>query len=297
MAEIRISIVWAGLAAASMAAMAWLALGGLYLLAFLGVVILTHEAGHLVVARWMGMRPVEYFWGFGPDVFSFRRGGCRYGIKALFLGGYVKLLGMTPSSDLPDGFPEARTYRAASHRGRLATILAGPAVNLACAGLAFAGASLVEGQSLGSAVADGASDVWFVIAGTAQALWQWGANIGAYLASLVDASGATPAPVRFMSPVTQAQVSGWAVDSGLAPSLRWFGVLSAAVGAVNLLPLPPLDGSHALIAAAEGAWQRLQPAQPRQLDVAWLLPLAYLTVALLGFLSVSALVMDLRDVL
>jgi membrane-associated protease RseP (regulator of RpoE activity) len=296
-AEIRISIVWAGLAAASLAAMAWLALGGLYLLAFLGVVILTHEAGHLVVARWMGMRPVEYFWGFGPDVFSFRRGGCRYGIKALFLGGYVKLLGMTPSSDLPDGFPEAGTYRAASHRGRLATILAGPAVNLACAGLAFAAASLVEGQSLGSAVAGGASDVWFVIAGTARALWQWGANIGAYLASLVDASGATPAPVRFMSPVTQAQVSGWAVDSGLAPSLRWFGVLSAAVGAVNLLPLPPLDGSHALIAAAEGAWQRLQPAQPRQLDVARLLPLAYLTVALLGFLSVSALVMDLRDVL
>ena len=55
-----------------------------------------------------------------------------------FIGGYVKIHGMTPSSDIPDDFDEAGTFRAASARGRLATIVAGPGVNLSMAVVAFA---------------------------------------------------------------------------------------------------------------------------------------------------------------
>ncbi|MGI9616843.1 MAG: site-2 protease family protein [Acidimicrobiales bacterium] len=292
---LRVSPFWGLVAAGSVALVGWLAPSGLLLLAFLGVVIATHEAGHLFVARRAGMLPTEFFWGFGPEVISFGRNGCRYGIRVLFLGGYVKLLGMTPSSPVPAGFPESGTYRAASVSGRLATILAGPAANIAIAVLAFAAATLAAGGSVGEALVAGFSDVWFVIASTGEALWRWVANIGDYVAAVSDGSGATEAPVRFMSPVAQAEVSGWAVSGGLVTALRWFGVLSCAVGVINLLPLPPLDGSHAAVAATEGVINRLAPGHRVSIDVSRLVPVAYLTVGVLVFLSFTALLLDLRD--
>ena len=291
----RFSAPFGVLAVGSLALVGWLAPSGLFLLAFLAVVIATHEAGHLVVARRAGMRPTEFYWGFGPEVMSVERHGCRYGIRVLFLGGYVKLHGMTPSSELPDGFPEAGTYRAASTAGRLATILAGPAVNIVTAALAFAAATLAAGGTVGQAAASGVGDVWFVIASTADALWLWVSNIGQYVAALADGSGATEAPVRFMSPVAQAEVSGWAVSGGSVTALRWFGVLSCAVGVINLLPLPPLDGSHAAVAVVEGIVKRVRPDREISIDVSRFVPVAYLTVAVLVFLSVSALLLDLRD--
>lgn len=296
--ELQGSWRWGAVAAASLVALAWWAPSGLYLLGFLGAVIVIHEAGHLVVARRVGMRPTAFFWGFGPEIVAVQRGDCRYGLKAIFGGGYVKLEGMTPSSELPDGYDEAGTYRAAGRPARLATILAGPTLNLVTAAMALAMANGIEGMGTVDAARTGVADVWFVVSGTGQALWTWVVEIEAYLRSLLDPSGATMAPVRFMSPVAQASVSGWAVDQGLVTSLRWFGVLSVAVGAVNLLPLPPLDGAHAVVAAAEGVWARIRrgTGRPVRLDVTRLLPLAYLTVAVLVFLSVTALVMDIRDV-
>lgn len=294
--RVNVSPLWGAAAVASLLTLAVFASDGLLLLAFLGVVIVAHEAGHLVVARRAGMRPTEFFWGFGPEVIAVTVGDCRYGIKAVFLGGYVKLLGMTPSSEVPDDYDESLTYRAASHRGRLATILAGPFVNIAMAAIAFAAAAALQGASPATALATGLGDVWFVIDGTAQALWLWVSNLGSYAASVFDPGAAEP-PVRFMSPVSQAEVSGWAVDAGPITTLRWFAILSCAVGAVNLLPLPPLDGSHALVAAVEGIVQRFKRWRSVSVDVARLLPLAYLTVTVLVLLSLSALVLDIRDVI
>jgi membrane-associated protease RseP (regulator of RpoE activity) len=293
--RLRVSVPWGVAAVASVAVVGWFAPAGLVLLGFLGVVIATHEAGHLLVARRAGMLPTEFFWGFGPEVVSFERNGCRYGCRVLFLGGYVKLLGMTPSSPLPAGFPESGTYRAASTTGRLATILAGPMVNIVTAGLAFGVATLLAGGSVGGAAASSVADVWYVVTSTADALWLLVANIGQYVGALFDTSGSTEAPVRFMSPVAQAEVSNWAVDGGPVTALRWFGVLSCAVGVINLLPLPPLDGSHAVVAVVEGLLDRVVPGHRVRLDVTRLVPLAYVTVGALVLLSVSALLLDIRD--
>ena len=297
LARVQISAGWGLATIASLVALAVLAPDGLVLLGFLGVVILCHEAGHLVIARRAGMRPTEFFWGFGPEIAAIQVGDCRYGLKAIFLGGYVKLHGMTPSSSLPEGFDEAATYRAASHRGRLATILAGPAVNIAMAAMAFSIASVIDGETLGQSIRVGLRDVGTVISGTIDALWIWVSNITTYFSSVVDPSGGSEAPVRFMSPVAQAKVSGWAVEAGPSTALRWFAILSCAIGAVNLLPLPPLDGSHAMIAGLEGIVQRLRPSRVVTMDVARLIPLAYLTVGILVLLSFSALVLDIRDVI
>lgn len=286
---------WFSAAVLSLVALAVLAPSGLYLIGFLGVIIVAHEAGHYLVAKRSGMRPTEFFWGFGPEVAAIQVGSCRFGIKALFLGGYVRLEGMTPRSELPDGFDEAGTFRAASHGGRLATILAGPAVNLVMAFVAFAAVAWLQGASVVSGIGEGLGDLWFVLAATGEALWLWVANVGSYWAAVFDGSGQTEAPVRFLSPVSQADVSRQAVGLGLGASLQWFAILSAAIGAINLVPLPPLDGSHAAVAGAEWIWQRVRRNPTVRFDVAKLLPLAYVTVGLLLMLSVSALVLDIRD--
>ncbi|WBB81887.1 site-2 protease family protein [Micromonospora sp. WMMD882] len=58
-----------------------------------------HEAGHLVTAKAFGMKVTKYFVGFGPTLWSFRRGETEYGVKGIPLGGFCKIVGMTPQDD------------------------------------------------------------------------------------------------------------------------------------------------------------------------------------------------------
>jgi membrane-associated protease RseP (regulator of RpoE activity) len=91
--------------------------------------VMLHEAGHMIVAKRSGMKVTEFFVGFGPRIWSFRRGETEYGIKAIPAGGYVRIIGMNSIEEV-DPEDEARTYRAAPFPKRLATILAGIGVNL-----------------------------------------------------------------------------------------------------------------------------------------------------------------------
>src|SRR5215472_10695856 len=63
------------------------------------VSVCLHEAGHLIAAKSFGMKVTRYFAGFGPTLWSFRRGETEYGLKAIPLGGFVKIVGMTPQDD------------------------------------------------------------------------------------------------------------------------------------------------------------------------------------------------------
>jgi membrane-associated protease RseP (regulator of RpoE activity) len=67
-----------------------------------------HEAGHLVTAKKFGMKVTRYFVGFGPTLWSFRRGETEYGVKAIPLGGFCKIVGMTPQDDDVEPGDEAR---------------------------------------------------------------------------------------------------------------------------------------------------------------------------------------------
>jgi membrane-associated protease RseP (regulator of RpoE activity) len=62
----------------------------------LGFMIVFHEFGHYVAAKRFGMKVDSFFFGFGPKVFSWRRGETEFGVRALPLGGYVKIAGMNP---------------------------------------------------------------------------------------------------------------------------------------------------------------------------------------------------------
>ncbi|MGH9279132.1 MAG: M50 family metallopeptidase, partial [Acidimicrobiales bacterium] len=84
-----------------------------------------HEAGHYLVAKKTGMKATEFFFGFGPRLWSFRRGETEYGIKAIPAGGYVKVLGMSTMEQGIDPADESRTYRAQSYPKRVALAAAG----------------------------------------------------------------------------------------------------------------------------------------------------------------------------
>lgn len=72
---------------------------GVVLLAVgLAVSIALHEIGHLVPAKRFGVRVGQYMIGFGPTLWSRRRGETEYGFKALPLGGYISMAGMYPPS-------------------------------------------------------------------------------------------------------------------------------------------------------------------------------------------------------
>ncbi|WP_460496280.1 M50 family metallopeptidase [Glycomyces tarimensis] len=55
-----------------------------------------HEFGHMLTAKAFKMKVTRYFVGFGPTLWSFRRGETEYGLKGIPLGGFVKIVGMTP---------------------------------------------------------------------------------------------------------------------------------------------------------------------------------------------------------
>jgi membrane-associated protease RseP (regulator of RpoE activity) len=58
--------------------------------------IFLHEGGHFTTAKLFGMKVERFFLGFGPTIWSFRRGETEYGIKAFPLGGFCKIAGMSP---------------------------------------------------------------------------------------------------------------------------------------------------------------------------------------------------------
>ena len=107
--------------------------------------VMLHEAGHFVTAKRAGMKATEFFVGFGPRLWSFRRGETEYGVKALPLGGYVRIIGMSSLEDI-DPVDEPRTFRAGSTKNRLVVILAGVTVNLLLAWLLFFVAAAGSGQ-------------------------------------------------------------------------------------------------------------------------------------------------------
>ena len=93
------------------------------------ITIMLHETGHFIAAKKTGMKASEFFVGFGPRIWSFKKGETEYGIKAIPLGGYVKIIGMTNLDEIENG-EESRTYRAQKTWKKLVVILAGVTVNI-----------------------------------------------------------------------------------------------------------------------------------------------------------------------
>lgn len=104
----------------------------LLIVASLVLMVMLHELGHFVTAKASGMKVTEYFFGFGPRIWSFRRGETEYGVKAIPAGGYVKIVGMTMLEEV-DPADEARSYRQATFPRRLLVAVSGSAMHFVIA--------------------------------------------------------------------------------------------------------------------------------------------------------------------
>jgi membrane-associated protease RseP (regulator of RpoE activity) len=219
------------------------------------VIILIHEGGHYLTARAFGFRVLEYYVGFGPQLWSFRRGEIDYGVKALPLGGYVKIAGMNPfENDVPPG-DEDRAYTAKPIWQRAIVILAGPLSHFLVAVLIFAALLFVVGDRHVAKIGSVESQLDGRAAPAAQAGIQpgdvviamgtvqhpTGDDIGPYMASHPGepipftiqrddtTQSVTLTPVR----TTIEGVEGWRIGVTLVPVPRTLP--SAAVGGVGLV--------------------------------------------------------------
>ncbi|MGH2704075.1 MAG: M50 family metallopeptidase [Actinomycetota bacterium] len=119
--------------------------------AFIGtllVMVVVHESGHFLAAKSFGIKVEEFFVGFGPRLFARRRGETTYGVKAVLLGGYVKIAGMNPWQTVPES-DRPRTYGAKPAWQRAILLVAGSATHLVLATVILAGMLMLIGRPLG----------------------------------------------------------------------------------------------------------------------------------------------------
>ncbi len=90
--------------------------------------IFIHELGHFLVAKYFGMAVQEFSLGFGPALWSKKIGGTIVSFRAILLGGYCKIIGMTSDEELPEGVVGKR-YCESSWFARFCTIIAGVTMN------------------------------------------------------------------------------------------------------------------------------------------------------------------------
>ncbi|WP_127784745.1 site-2 protease family protein [Rhodococcus sp. X156] len=91
----------------------------------IGFSIALHEFGHLLIAKAFGMKVRRYFIGFGPRLFSFRRGETEYGFKAIPAGGFCDIAGMTALDELDPDEVDRAMYKQSAWK-RIAVMLGGP---------------------------------------------------------------------------------------------------------------------------------------------------------------------------
>jgi membrane-associated protease RseP (regulator of RpoE activity) len=109
------------------------------------VSVFLHEMGHFVTARRSGMKVTQFFMGFGPRLWSTQRGEVEYGIRALPLGAFVRIVGMN-NLDECDPAVEPRAYRAQSYPKRMLVITAGSLMHGVIALVLFFGVYATSGR-------------------------------------------------------------------------------------------------------------------------------------------------------
>ncbi|HEX4545318.1 MAG TPA: RIP metalloprotease RseP [Candidatus Acidoferrum sp.] len=115
----------------------------------LGILVLVHEWGHFVVARFFGVRVDVFSIGFGPRLFGWKRGATDYRVSAVPLGGYVRMAGQDLSDidsndQKPTGAPDELMSKKRWQRALIS--LAGPVVNLIFPLVLLTGYFLVKGD-------------------------------------------------------------------------------------------------------------------------------------------------------
>jgi membrane-associated protease RseP (regulator of RpoE activity) len=120
------------------------ALGVVLFALVLAISIAAHEFGHLLTAKMFGMKARRYFIGFGPKIWSFRRGETEYGLKAIPAGGFVDIAGMSHVEELHEDDEPRAFWRYAAWK-RIVVMSAGSATHFALALVILYGLAITAG--------------------------------------------------------------------------------------------------------------------------------------------------------
>lgn len=128
--------------------LAWLGVKNPWSLLFvvgLIVSVFLHEVGHFASARRSGMKVTQFYMGFGPRVWSTKRGEVEFGVRALPIGAFVRIVGMN-NLDECDPADEPRAYRQQSYPKRIFVITAGSLMHMIIAATLFIGVYATAGR-------------------------------------------------------------------------------------------------------------------------------------------------------
>ncbi len=135
--------------------LAWLAVSNIWTFVFVVGLLLSvflHEVGHFSTARLTGMKATQFFMGFGPRVWSRTKGEVEYGVRALPLGAFVRIIGMNNVDEVePDDEP--RAYRSKSYPRRMLVITAGSLMHMVIAFVLFLGVYSTAGREQATGIA------------------------------------------------------------------------------------------------------------------------------------------------
>lgn len=288
----------------------------LFFVAALLVSVMIHETGHFVTAKAFGMKATKFFVGFGPTVWSTTRGETEYGLKAVPLGGYVRIVGMSQADELSEeDYASGRLYIQQPRWQRLIVVLAGIITNLILGylllWLAFAifGAIVMkDGQAtremvglLPSAQAAFNGPVSFV------SLISQMLSTVVYLfspATIIDlvgqiTSSAPRAEDSLISIVGMAQIVGaFGSQGNVFAVLLMVAQLNLILGVMNVLPFPPLDGGHVAVVVIEGTVNGVRRLMGKSTD--WTINVdiwAYFALAVVIYFVLILIATTVLDVL
>ena len=131
--------------------------------------VILHEAGHFLTAKKFGMQATQFFIGFGPTIWSFRRGETEYGVKALPFGAFVRITGMTTLDEV-DPADEPRSMRNKPAWQRAIVMVAGSFMHFALAFVLLIGLALGIGQINETANTNAIGSVYTCVPVSAKAL-------------------------------------------------------------------------------------------------------------------------------
>lgn len=190
----------------------------------LGFLVLIHEGGHFIVAKLCKVKVNEFAIGFGPTIFSQKKGETKYALRLIPLGGFVSMEGEEERSD------EEGSFSSASITKRIAIVLAGGMVNIIFGLLAY-----------------------FILISIMTNLKYGLLNTGEFIISILESlKQLFTGKVSATQMVGIVGISDIVVNtSGIGEYIYMLALISISLGLTNLLPFPPLDGGKVVIYLVE----------------------------------------------
>ena len=220
----------------------------------LSVIILIHEAGHLLAAKRFGVYCYEFSFGMGPLLWKYQGKETQYSIRLLPIGGYVMMAG-EGSEDL-DGFEEIKVNgRRITDKPILQRIIimgAGIAMNLLLCVISFSIYAFFKGGASVNLINCWAYGFQLMLSGITATFKAFGNLFVTH--DLNQMSG----------PVGIYEITDKVVKRGVLDYIFLLGNLSLSVGIMNSLPLPILDGGQIVALVIEGITKKKMDANVKE---------------------------------